>query len=317
MPAPYLSLVAPMYNEAETIAAFIAEATAVATSLKKPYELILVDDGSTDGSVLAATAASQKNANLRILVLSRNFGKENALTAGLAAAKGQVIAIMDSDLQDPPTLLPALLDKLEKENLDTVYAARLSRDGEGWLKRLTSHLFYATANHTTGLKLESDSGDFRVLTARVKDALLASNESHRALKMLYAYVGFKSGKVPYHRPARAGGTTKFNWRKLTNHALDGILAFSTTPLRYMSALSLTASLGLLAYAAYVVIRKLILGEAILDGWTSIMAAITILFSFNFLFLALISEYIGRILTETKKRPLYFIQNEIRDGKVQS
>lgn len=304
-----VSVVAPVYNEEAGIAVFVKECLATLAAMGCHYELVLVNDGSRDGSLAAMEKLARSHDNVRVIDLSRNYGREIAMTAGLDAAIGDYVVIMDSDMQDPPSLIPTLLDKLLADQLDVVYAARTSRAGESWMKRTTSQLFYRIAANFSGLSIPDNAGDFRVFSRRALNAINAMKEHNRYLKMLYAYVGFRVGSVPFDRAARHSGTSSYNWSKLVGAALDAIFAFSNKPLRWMSLVSSAVSLLLLLYALSVFAGKL-MGGPVVEGWTSLMLMMSLMFSLMFLFLALISEYIARILTESKNRPLYFIRDEL-------
>ena len=309
-----LSVVAPMYNEEEGIQTFIQETEKVLQGLGANYEIILVNDGSKDGTLAQAKQAADKSTNIRVLDLSRNYGREIAMTAGLEAAVGDYVVLMDSDMQDPPSLIPALLDEITAKDLDVVYAARTSRAGEGALKKFTSTLFYRTARRMTGFDIPDNAGDFRIFTRQVVNSITQLDEHNRYLKMLYAYVGFRVGSIPFDRQARHAGTTSYNWVKLIGAALDAIISFSNKPLRVMSVSSVLLSLLLFVYAVFVVLQKFFSGEHIADGWTSLMLMVSLMFAILFMFLAVISEYLGRTLTESKDRPLYFVREEYGNTK---
>jgi dolichol-phosphate mannosyltransferase len=303
-----LSVVAPVYNEEEGIETFVKTTVRVLKEMGVNYELVLVNDGSHDDSLAVMNKLAAKNNNIRVMDLSRNYGREIAMTAGLEHAVGDYVVLMDSDMQDPPALIPTLLEKLIDGQFDVVYAARTSRAGETFMKRFTSRLFYRTARHMTGLDIPDDAGDFRVFSRRVVNAVTAIKEHNRYLKMLYAYVGFRVGSIPFDRQERLAGQTSYNWTKLVNAALDAIFAFSNKPLRAISLLSVCLSFLLFVYALFVFFQK-ILGSDVAEGWTSLALLISFMFSILFVFLAILSEYISRILTEAKNRPLYYIREE--------
>lgn len=305
-----LTIIAPMYNEAAGIETFINELEKVRKSLKIETNVVLVNDGSKDNTLTVTKHALKGKKDYTLVNLSRNFGHEVAMTAGLHYATGDYIIIMDSDMQDPPSLIPQLYNAITKEEVDVVYARRTSREGESFMKRFTSTLFYRLAKYTTGLNIPDDAGDFRIMTKRVAQALNTFTEQDRNLKMLYAYAGFNKSSIPFDRPQRHAGNTSYNWWKLINAALDSIVAFSTFPLRLMSLSGVGISLILFLYSVFVVIKKLMGGYAV-EGWTSLMMMLTLLFAILFLFLAVLSEYLGRVLMETKRRPLYFVQDEFK------
>jgi dolichol-phosphate mannosyltransferase len=303
-----LSVVAPVYNEEAGIDAFVKATHRTLKGMGVNYELVLVNDGSRDDSLAVMNKLAEKNRNIRVLDLSRNYGREIAMTAGLEHAVGDYVVLMDSDMQDPPELIPDLMEKLIDGQYDVVYAARTSRAGETFMKRFTSRLFYRTARRMTGLDIPDDAGDFRVFSRRVVNAVTAIKEHNRYLKMLYAYVGFRVGSVPFDRQERLTGQTSYNWIKLVDAALDAVFAFSNKPLRAISLLSVGLSFLLFLYALFIFLQK-VMGANVVEGWTSLMLLVSFMFSILFIFLAILSEYIGRILTESKNRPLYYIREE--------
>ena len=308
-----ISVVAPMHNEAGSIGEYITQTMAILQKNYDKFELVIIDDGSTDNSIAIVKEMMKKYSSIRLIMLSRNFGHENALSAGLANASGDYVVLMDSDLQNPPQLIPKLLNKLN-EGFDVVYAARKTRHGESWLKKLSSNFFYWLAKKMTGFELSADAADFRILRSNVVDALNHLKENNRKLIMLYAFVGFSTASVPYEVPPRFAGKSKYNYFKLIKTALDAILSFSTRPLWIMSILSIILSVLSAGYAGFILLQHLITNNLI-DGVASILCFTAGMFSILFLFLALLSEYIGRIMTETKERPLYYIKQEFCSNDV--
>tara|TARA_R110000868_G_scaffold189695_2_gene433075 strand:- start:117859 stop:118869 length:1011 start_codon:yes stop_codon:yes gene_type:complete len=302
------SVVAPVYNEEEAIHIYIEKTLKTLKEMGVNYELILVNDGSTDNTLEILKTSAQKEQCVRVIELSRNFGREIAMTAGLEHSVGDYVVIMDSDMQDPPELIPDLLQKLLTDELDIVYAARQSRNGETFLKKLSSKLFYRVASSMTGLNIPQNAGDFRVFSRKALNSILTMREHNRYLKMLYAYVGYRVGSVAFDRPERLAGESSYNWSSLLGAATDAIFAFSNKPLRIMSLVSITISSCLFVYACYIFVTK-IMGANVVEGWTSLMLLMSFMFSILFVFLALISEYISRILIECKNRPLYYIRDE--------
>lgn len=310
-----LSVIAPCYNEEGAIGEFITRTVAVLEEHFGNYELILVDDGSKDATVQKIAEYQVKFPAIRLLRLSRNFGKEAAVTAGLEHSAGDYVVIIDSDLQDPPSLIPALLAKLD-EGYDVVAAEHTIRRKESWLKKSTSRFFYHIASHMTGLHIPDNVGDYRVMRRKVVNAIISVKDNVRYMKLIYAYVGFKNATVPYERDGRFAGETKYNYPRLITAALDAIISFSDKPLRYISLASMTIASLAFFLSAYVVVVKILAGEAshIANGWTSLVVIISIFFGVLFAFLSVISEYISRILRESKHRPLYYAE-EIKGGKV--
>jgi len=304
-----ISIIAPMYNEEAIIASFLQETIPILDSHYKNYELILVDDGSTDHTILRCAPFVKANKNIRLLSFSRNYGHEIASTAGLDHAHGDYVILMDSDLQHPPELIPTMIKKAE-EGYDVVCAARISRQHEPLLKRLTATIFYRFTRKMTGFDMQGDTGNFRLLTRKVVESLRKMKESNRHLVMMFAYVGFKTATIPYHCPPRKAGRSKYNLKKLINLSLDSIISFSARPLRAMSVVSIFISALMMLYAGFILIEKIFTHQHLADGIASIIFLTSGLFSVLFLFLAIISEYISRILVETKNRPLYYIKQEI-------
>ena len=305
-----ISVVAPCYNEEESIGEFIARTLNVLEAHYSRYELILVDDGSKDRTVEKIAEYQRKHPYIRLIRLSRNFGKEAAVTAGLDHSLGEYVVMIDSDLQDPPALIPQLFAKLQ-EGYDIVSAAHTMRKKETWLKKATSKFFYHIAEHMTGLSIPDNVGDFRIMRRKVVNAIMSVKDNVRYMKLIYAYVGFRNATVPFERDGRFAGQTKYNYPRLIKAALDAIISFSDTPLRYISFMSLGISGLAFLLSVLVIIKKLIGGQAA-DGWTSLVVIISVFFCILFGFLSVVSEYISRILRESKHRPLYFAE-EIKDG----
>ncbi len=310
-----LSVVAPCYNEEEVIGEFITRTVAVLEEHSPNYELLLVDDGSKDATVEKIAEHQRKNSNIRLIRFSRNFGKEAAVTAGLEHSLGQIVVMLDSDLQDPPSLIPHLLEKLDT-GYDIVSAQHTVRKKETWLKKATSRLFYRLATKMTGLTIPDTVGDFRAMRRKVVDAVISVKDNVRYMKMIYAYVGFRNATVLYEREPRFAGITKYNYPRLIDAALDAIISFSDKPLRYISMMCIGISAFAFLLTIYVILHKLLAGDSafIANGWTSLVVLINTMFCLLFAFLAVISEYISRILRESKHRPLYFA-DEIRGGRV--
>lgn len=304
-----LSIVAPVFNEEEIIEAFLEELLSVLQTLTYPFEIILIDDGSVDHTIERCLPFIEKHAEIRLLSFSRNYGHEIASTAGLDLAQGDYVVLMDSDLQHPPIVIPQLLQKAQ-EGYDVVCAARTNRDQETWLKKYTAKLFYKFSRKLTGLAISEEVGNFRILNRKVVDSITKMKESNRHLIMMFAYVGYKTTMIDYTCAPRQAGQSKYSLRKLVSLALDSIIGFSSRPLRLMSVLSIFLSLIMMGYAGFILIQKLFTHQQLADGMASIIFLISGLFSVLFLFLAVISEYISRILIETKNRPLYTIKEEI-------
>lgn len=311
-----LSVVSPCYNEEGAIDEFITRTTAVLEEHFGNYELLLVDDGSKDKTVERIAQHQRNNPNIRLIRLSRNFGKEAAVTAGLEHSLGEIVVMMDSDLQDPPSLIPQLIEKLDT-GYDIVSAQHTLRKKETWIKKSTSKLFYRLATHMTGLHIPNTVGDYRVMRRKVVNAVTSVKDNVRYMKMIYAYVGFRNATVLYERDPRFAGETKYNYPRLIAAAFDAIISFSDRPLRYISLMCVGISALALLLTVYVILYKILAGNtaAIANGWTSLVVLINMMFCLLFAFLAIISEYISRILRESKHRPLYFAE-EIRGGRTE-
>ena len=311
-----ISVIAPMYNEEAVIELYLEKTIAVLNQNFANYELILVDDGSTDHTVSRCLSYIKANKNIRLLSFSRNYGHEIASTAGLDHAVGDYVILMDTDLQHPPQLIPDMVKKA-KEGFDVVCASRNNREHESWFKKTTASLFYRLSSKMTGFDLQSDTGNFRLISRKVVDSLGKMKESNRHLIMMFAYVGYKTASISYHCPPRVAGKTKYNFRKLIVLSLDSIVGFSSRPLRIMSCFSVIISIVMMLYAGFILIEKLFSHQQLADGIASVIFLIAGLFSILFLFLAIISEYIGRILIETKNRPLYNIKQDIVHDSIHS
>lgn len=302
-----ISIIAPMYNEQEVISSFVEALFSIINLSEYQFEVLLIDDGSTDDTLTICDKLAKKDSRIKVLAFSRNYGHEIASTAGLNFAEGDYAILMDSDLQHPPSLIPKLINKA-LEGYDVVSAKRTNRDNESWLKRKTAQIFYKVASKMTGFQLDSDIGNYRILSRKVIDSLKQMKESNRHMLMLFAYIGYHATTIPFHCEDRVAGKSKYTYRKLFNLAVDSLVSFSHRPLRYMSILAICISVLCLGYAGFIVIQKLFCEQTLADGVASVILMISGLFSVLFLFLAVLSEYITRILVETKDRPLYYIKS---------
>ena len=303
---PELSIVVPMFNEEEMVPIFVARLTEVLAGKVENYEIICVNDGSRDRTALALEAAHARDPRVRVINLSRNFGKEIALTAGLDHAAGNAIVPMDADLQDPPELLLEMLEQW-RAGFDVVCAVRRQRETDSWAKRTSARAFYFVIGRLAGVDITPDAGDFRLMDRRVVAALSTLRERNRFMKGLFAWVGFKRTDVLYDRPERAAGETKYSYWKLWNLALDGITGFSTLPLRMAGYLGLFVALASFAYGAYLLLRTLVKGTDV-PGYASLMDAILFASGVQLMVLGMIGEYLGRVYGETKNRPLYLTES---------
>ncbi|MCW8086472.1 glycosyltransferase family 2 protein [Sabulicella glaciei] len=310
MSRPALSIVVPCFNEQEVLPEFHRRLVAVMEETGLPWELVLVNDGSRDSTLRIMEDLAARDGRVAVVNLSRNFGKEIALTAGLdhAAGTGAVI-VTDADLQDPPEVIPDLLAAW-REGFDIAYAQRSVRHGESWLKKTTAAGFYRLMEKLGGrVALPRDTGDFRLMSRRALDALLSMREQHRFMKGLFAWVGFPSVAVPYERAPRAAGETKWNWWKLWNLSLEGITSFTVGPLKIATYLGLAVSFAAAFYLALLLVRTMLWGNPV-AGYPSLMAVVLFLGGVQMMMLGVIGEYLGRIFNETKGRPLYFVERHI-------
>ena len=307
---PALSLVVPCYDEQDVLEQFCARATAAMEGMGEPFEIVLVNDGSRDGTLALMMALQAADPRIAVVNLSRNFGKEIALTAGLDHARcTEAVVVIDADLQDPPEVIPALL-AAARQGFDVAYAQRSIRHGESWLKRTTAAGFYRVMQRLGGrVQLPRDTGDFRLMSRRALDALLALREQHRFMKGLFAWVGFPSVAVPYERAPRAAGTTKWNWWKLWNLSLEGITSFTVGPLKIASYLGVAVAFFAALYIVQLLVRTLFFGNPV-AGFPSLMAAVLFLGGVQMMMLGIIGEYLGRIFNETKGRPLYIVERHL-------
>jgi glycosyltransferase involved in cell wall biosynthesis len=312
-----LSVIAPMYNEEACITGFLDEIIPILNEHCPDYELLLVDDGSTDQTVAHCLPYIKTNPRIRIIVFSRNYGHEIASTAGFDHATGDYVVLMDSDLQHPPHVIPQMVQRAHEEGFDVVCAARKNRENESWFKKTTATWFYRLSKKMTGFDLAGDTGNFRLMSRKVVDSLKQMKESNRHLLMMFAYIGFNSTTVDYDCSPRFAGKSKYTLKKLISLSLDSIISFSARPLHMMSILSIMISLVMMGYAGFILIQKLFTHQQLADGMASVIFLVAGLFSVLFLFLAIISEYISRILVETKNRPLYYIKRDIEQKNVEN
>lgn len=309
-PSPELSIVVPIYNEVENLPILHSRVRGVCEKLGMSYELVLVDDGSSDGSWELIQSLHEGDSHVVGVRLSRNFGHQICLTAGLEQCRGELIVMMDADLQDPPELIPKFIAK-QREGFDIVYAVRSERQGESFFKKATAALFYRILRGLTAINIPMDTGDFRLITRQALDSLLSIRERSRFLRGLFSWVGYNSVGVTYKRAARYKGVTKYPFRKMLRLAKDGITSFSTVPLHLATYLGFFASLAGFIYGLSV-LRNWYMGSTV-PGWAS-LAIITLFFGGIQLFtLGILGEYVGRIFEEVKQRPLYFTREILRAG----
>ena len=309
--APLLSIVVPAYNEAEGLSELYARVGRTMDAFGEPWELVLVNDGSRDTTLAAMERLHAADPRVAIVNLSRNFGKEIATTAGLDHARGAAIIILDADLQDPPELIPELVAGW-REGYDTVYAQRRRREGETWLKRSTAKMFYQLMGNVGRVDIPPDTGDFRLISRRVVNALAELREQHRFMKGLFAWVGFPSKAVLYDRAPRFAGKSKWDYWKLWNFALEGITSFTIVPLKVATYLGLAVGLAAAIYIAEIVVRTLLFGNPV-PGYPSLLAVVLFIGGVQLMTLGIMGEYLGRIFNEVKRRPLYLVERHLPSG----
>ncbi len=313
MAAPALSVVVPCYNEEEVLPEFHRRLSAAMEGIGLAYEVVYVNDGSRDRTLSVMEALAAGDPRVAYVNLSRNFGKEIALTAGLDHARcTEAVVVIDADLQDPPEVIPELVAAW-RQGYDVAYAQRRVREGETWLKKATAAAFYRLMQRIGGrVQLPRDTGDFRLMSRRSLDALLRLREQHRFMKGLFAWVGFPSVAVVYDRAPRAAGTTKWNWWKLWNLSLEGITSFTVGPLKGATYLGLIVSILAAIYLTVILTQTLLYGNPV-AGYPSLLATVLFLGGVQMMMLGIIGEYLGRVFNETKGRPLYLVERHHASG----
>lgn len=301
-----ITILIPAYNEVEVLPQLNTRLHELAENNQDyDFEFLYVNDGSRDSTLELIENYAAKDPRVSYVNLSRNYGKEIAMIAGIDHVRGDALVIIDADLQDPPELIPEMISHWE-QGYDDVYAKRRSRDGETWLKKKTSKLYYQLLQRVTRVPIQEDTGDFRLLDRRVVDAIKEFRESQRNAKAIFSQVGFKKREILYDRDPRLAGETKWSYPKLLDLAISGITSFTTAPLRVASVLGIATSFVAFIYILYLLIRPLF-GVSTGDGYSSLMAAILFFGGVQLLSLGIIGEYVGRIFNETKQRPLYLVE----------
>lgn len=301
-----LSLVVPMHNEAEMCGIFFSRVVPILQSVTERYEIVCVNDGSRDDTLQILTAFHLRNPRIKIVNLSRNFGKEAALTAGIDYASGDAVIPIDADLQDPPEIIPDLIERW-REGFDTVVAVRRDRSSDSFWKRTTANSFYRIIGKLSDVPIPANAGDFRLLDRSVIEALRLLPERGRFMKGLYAWVGYNSAIVEYARQARPAGGSKWKLWGLWNFALDGIFSFTTLPLRIWSYVGFGTALFSAFYGLYIVLRTLWYGVDV-PGYASLVVLLLFFSGMNMIGLGIMGEYVGRIFSEVKQRPLYLVES---------
>ncbi len=301
-----VTILVPAYNEQEVLHMLYERLKNIMDNLSSyRFEVLLVNDGSKDNTLTVMKELRSMDNRICYLNLSRNFGKETAMIAGLDYAKGDCVIIIDADLQDPPELIPDML-KLWEEGYDDVYAKRKSRKGESFLKKFTSKMYYKMLQSVTNIEIQKDTGDFRLLDRRCVEALKSIRESQRYTKGLFSWIGYNKKEILFDRDPRAAGKTKWNYGKLINLSIDGLTSFTTTPLRFAAVMGILVSLAGFIYMLAIIIKTIIYGIDV-PGYSSTMVVILFLGGIQLIFLGVIGEYLGRTFNESKRRPIYFVE----------
>lgn len=306
--SPEVSIVVPVFNEEATIGLFLGVVAPLLDAIDPRWEIVFINDGSRDATLDIIRAANSRDGRVRGIDFSRNYGKEIALSAGLDHARGRAVIPMDVDLQDPPELIAAMVAKW-REGFDVVLAQRVDRASDSILKRRTAALFYSIIGRMSAVRIPPNVGDFRLLDQTVVAALRSYSERERFMKGIFASVGFRTTSVPYSRPVRAAGETKFKPRALFDLALEGIVSFSTAPLKVWTYIGFAAAVGALIYGAFVVVRTLVFGIDV-PGYASLLSIMLFFNGIILIGLGVQGEYIARIFAEVKGRPLYLVRERI-------
>ena len=297
-----LSVVVPVFNEQAVLREFHQRTVEALRMIGCGYEIVYVNDGSSDESMMILQTLRQQDAGVTVIDLSRNFGKEIALTAGLDKSVGDAVVVIDADLQDPPELMAEFVREWQSGH-DVVYARRVARDGESWMKKATAKAFYRIAGHLSRVNIPEDTGDFRLMSRRAVDALLGLRERHRFMKGLFAWIGFPSKAVFYRRQPRFAGVSKWSYWSLWNLALEGLTSFTIAPLRLATYVGVVIALMGFAFAGAIIYRTIAYGEVV-RGYPSLMVAVLFLGGVQLIAIGALGEYVGRVFNEVKRRPLY-------------
>lgn len=308
MDTPDISVICPVYNEEGMVNLFLQTLVPVLEGTGYSYELVFVDDGSFDGTVNALLSARNTYDHIRIIRLSKNFGKEAALSAGLDQARGQAVIPIDADLQDPPHLIPEFIRYWE-QGYEVVLARRTDRSSDRFFKRVTAGWFYRIHNRISQVNIPENAGDYRLMTRKVLSAIQTLPENQRFMKGIFAWVGFEPAVVPYTRENRKAGKTSFSGWRLWNFALEGITGFSTVPLRIWLYIGMLVALVSFLYGSFIIFYTLFLGAKV-EGFATLFAAVSFLGGIQLMGIGILGEYIGRIYMEAKRRPPYIIDREL-------
>jgi polyisoprenyl-phosphate glycosyltransferase len=306
---PLVSIVIPCYNEEEVIERTHLELSNSLKDLPYNFEFIFVDDGSKDKTVLELAKIHQKDSRAKMVIFSRNFGHQFAVTAGIEAASGEAVILIDADLQDPPQVIVGMLDKW-KEGFEVVYGVRTKRDGETAFKRFTAKWFYRTLNRLSETEIPLDTGDFRLMDRKVVNSLLQLKERDRFIRGMVSWVGYKQTPIYYERAQRFAGTSKYPLWKMLKFAIDGILSFSITPLRFATYLGFFTSIIALVGIVYALIMKIFFSDSVVKGWALSYISLLFLGGIQLICTGIIGEYLGRVYGEIKNRPLYIVREKV-------
>lgn len=306
---PFLSVVVPVYNEGLVIREMYQRLASVLQANLIDYEIVMVNDGSHDDTLQIAKELCEKDKQIKLISFSRNFGHQAAITAGIDRASGQIVVIIDADLQDPPEVIIEMINKW-REGYQIVYGVRKERKGESWFKILTAAIFYRILKLMTPINIPVDAGDFRLMDRKVVEQLRQMRERSRFIRGMVSWVGFKQGEVEYIREKRLRGETKYPFKKMLKFAVDGILSFSQIPLKFSSAFGFFCSALSFGFMLYGILLKFLSPEATVHGWTSIFVVSLFLGGVQLMSIGILGEYLGRIYEEVKGRPLYIIEEEI-------
>lgn len=302
---PILTIIVPAFNEEEVLPIFHQRLVDALSFLSNNWEVLYIDDGSSDKTVEIIKSLQLTQATVSLAKLSRNFGKEAAVSAGLKLARGEAVIVIDADLQDPPELIPQMMAVWQQDGADMVNMRRRTREGETWFKKTTAHAFYRVINQLSEVEIPADVGDFRLISRRAVDALNQLPETNRFMKGLFAWVGYKQVTVEYDRQPRAAGNTKWHYLKLWNFALEGITGFSVAPLKIATYAGFISAVGAFIYALVFFIKTLMFGDPV-QGFPTLIVTILILGGLQLMATGILGEYIGRLFIESKQRPLYLL-----------
>lgn len=301
-----LTVITPCYNEEETVELFYEELSKYLPCIDMDYEILFVDDGSKDKTLEKCKKLKERDSRIKVISFSRNFGKEAAMYAGLSESKGDYVVLMDTDLQDPPYLLPSMVLALTEEGYDSAATYRVTRQGEPPIRSFFARKFYRLINSLIDVEIVDGARDYRIMTRQMVDAILSMQEYHRFSKGIFAWVGFKTKYIEFENVERVAGETKWSFWKLVGYAIEGIVAFTTAPLRVATIAGILVSMFGFLYMLFIVIKALVFGDPV-AGYPSLICIITLLGGMQLLFLGILGEYLAKTYMETKKRPIYIIK----------